>query len=172
MTTTTAAVSALRAAVETAQGQWQGLDWSTDAGDVCTLAGALERGVRIDECQVTTWVDQTSDTSRHHERCGRLQRLIAEGEYAEARELAEDLAQEARDYVEGEAARADEHGDLAVAAAERGEWGVALEQLRMACRLERAFGDDPAWGPALVLAERLRAEPDTDGADGAANAPA
>ncbi len=55
------------------------------------------------------------------------------------------------------AAEARWHGEQAVDEAMGGAWDSAVHELEVACRIERGYGDDPAWRGPLAIA---RAEAD------------
>lgn len=59
-------------------------------------------------------------------------------------------------WAEGEVARScaamAAHGRAALAMLDRGDWLAALDQLRIACRLERRYGSSPTWSPPYQIA--------------------
>lgn len=166
-------IAALRNATGAAQRAWKGLDWHDGDNDVCHVAKCLRDVVEADE-ESSVYAGRTTDTLRdidgvsswvandgayshqqHHEGLTKLGRLIDDSEFAEALELAEGLAKESRMYVAARAQEASEEGNLAVEAAERGDWDEAVARLQSACRSEREFGDAPTWSGVLTLAEAI-----------------
>jgi hypothetical protein len=51
--------------------------------------------------------------------------------------------------VESSAVAACDHGQSAVVQAIDAEYGIAVDELRDAARIESEYGDDPTWGPVL-----------------------
>lgn len=62
-----------------------------------------------------------------------------------------------REECEADAKEASDEGDRAIEAAIRGDWDQVVRHAEEACRIERQYGDDPAWRPVLDLARELSA---------------
>lgn len=65
--------------------------------------------------------------------------------------------EEEREECEADAREASDEGDRAIEAAIRGDWAQVVVHAEEACRIERLYGDDPAWRPVLDLARKLAA---------------
>lgn len=153
--------------IENAATSWDGLTWDSNLD---ALADALEQGNRrrasaILEDGVGGWI--TEDGSENSQRFWRAVRGLRQygpeqdGLPEELTDLAETvraLATEESEAVEADARRAAKHGDAALAAVKEGRWDDADEEIEAACRLERAYGDDPSWGPARKLIASMREE--------------
>lgn len=77
---------------------------------------------------------------------------------------AQALAEAEGDHVTDAAETAREHGEVALAAAESGDWGEAEAEAAQAVLAEAQFGDAPAWRPVLDMIRELT--PDVVDADG------
>lgn len=141
----------LHTAVEKAKASWTGLSWDSE---LAPLADLIRAGRPIDSA-ISTFVphDGTYFARAHHERFRRLRTAVERG--TPDAEQAMELAAEEAHYVAGRAQLAAEHGNLALLAAQEGDWEIAIEQLKDAVACERLFGDSPTWGPVLDLAKSL-----------------
>lgn len=183
--TTTNDITALRTATTNASA-WTGLSWeSAPANALTSLERAVSlAGQRDDDSPEIAarlrialraaaepsggcwWRDDGSHRSQQlrtdwRDLLAEVEALTDESsadEIETARQHAEWLADAERGVVESDAAAAAEHGSAAIAAAERGEWDECLEWLESAARLEREYGDEPMWGPAVAEAKRLADE--------------
>lgn len=158
-TTTPDTIDTIAAAIDRASGQWTGLDWQSDLDG---LADRLARGQAVNvEDGIAMWIptDGSHLSQTHRAALRRLADDIEAGD-DDVAERARGLADEEREYVELEAASAADAGALAIEAARAGDLDRAVDHLRTAARLERAFGDAPAWGTPLAIAERLAAQAD------------
>ena len=160
----------ITAAYETATGQWDGLTWDSEFEG---LVNALRAGRRVclDDVPAAGWgirEDGTLTYQAHRSAVARaktmVEDLIEDDCSAEDRERVIDawqaLVDEEAEAVAKDAARAEESAAAAVEAAQAGDLARAEELAEQAARLERQYGDAPAWGPFLAAVRAAREETD------------
>lgn len=146
---------------------WRGVEWCAEE-DVCvettTDDGELTTRLRYD-CDGATSSDDADEDAIYAAILSRIEppdedasaddrrhwRDVCEA----ARELAKRSAEYIRDCVDA-AAEAAGHAEAAADALDAGDLDEAIEELDAAARIERTYGDDPIYGPALRDLRDLR----------------
>lgn len=155
-----AAAAQILAAADKAAAQFVGIDWESGPQQLLEMIrrGTAEGGRAELESELAGvfWAtDGSRESQSLRSRWGRLIAAAARGEATE--EDAQELVDEESDAVTASAKSAAKLGRRAAELAGAGRWDDAIEAAEQAAAIERAYGDDPAWGG---LADAIRALPE------------
>jgi len=157
----TAAANHIASLVATAASQFTGIDWASGPQQLLTMI-RRGRGAACDPAELESelagvyWgADGSHESQSLRLRWGRLISAAARGAATEVD--AQELVDAEAAAVKAAADSAAEQGQLAVEAVRVGDWGAAIAAAATAARLEREYGDAPAWGG---LESEIRALPE------------
>jgi hypothetical protein len=142
------------AAIELARDEWTGKTWDSAPDE---LLASIQKG--RPDADVTGGCGWEGDGSYEAQRLraewrSLLERVRScdpddEGDMDDLEFLAEEMVEAENEHVEARAMDADEEARYAIDAIEDGDAAEALHRINEAACIEREFGDDPAYGPAV-----------------------